>query len=316
MLLSEMYLQDNKFWGDGHLITIISRVCKTFLLQAGINNMKLPVILTLVFFLFYLMPDPLRPTPIHYCQEINPVKETISSRFRPPEGYHRLPADSSSFAWYLQHLPLKGEGAAVHYFDGRIKPNSHVAAAVIDIPVGYKDLMHCADAIIRIRAEYLRTSGQEDRIAFHFTNGSVAVWKKWKNGYRCDVSGNQVQWENNSAYSDSDKTFSEYLETVFMYSGTLSLEKELEPVSVDFIMPGDVFIEGGSPGHAVLVVDVAVHPDGRRVFMLAQGYMPAQDMHIIINPDHPQLSPWYKLSVGEELHTPEWHFDKDALKRF
>jgi len=197
--------------------------------------MNLTAILILSIFLLFRLPDHQDKKKMQCWQDIEPEAETIISRFRPPEGYQRLTADSSSFAWYLQHLPLKEEGTNVRYYDGRIKPNSFVAAAVIGIPLGQKDLQQCADAIIRIRAEYLRTSGQEERIAFHFTNGTTAVWEKWKNGYRCDVSGNRVKWEKNCAYSDSDETFSDYLETVFMYSGTLSLEKELEAVSVDSI---------------------------------------------------------------------------------
>jgi len=125
---------------------------------------------------------------------INQEGNTVFSRFSPPDEYHRPASDSNSFAWCLRHLPLKPHGTKVHYYDGRIKRNSWVAEAVIDISVGEKDLQQCADAVMRLRAEYLRTSGREEEISFNFTNGSPAVWSKWKNGYRCFVNGNDVSW--------------------------------------------------------------------------------------------------------------------------
>ena len=42
---------------------------------------------------------------------------------------------------------------------------------------------------------------------------------------------------------------------------------------------GDVLIQGGSPGHAVIVVDMAENPaTGEKLYLLAQSYMPAQDI--------------------------------------
>ena len=81
---------------------------------------------------------------------------------------------------------------------------------------------------------------------------------------------------------------------------------------------GDVLIEGGSPGHAVLVVDMARDTiSGDRLFMLAQSYMPAQEIHILKNPSAPEQSPWYRLkAIQKEARTPEWTFDREDLKRF
>ena len=39
---------------------------------------------------------------------------------------------------------------------------------------------------------------------------------------------------------------------------------------------GDIFIQGGSPGHCVMVVDVAAKAFGERIFLLAQSFMPAR----------------------------------------
>ncbi len=247
---------------------------------------------------------------------INREGKTVLTRFSPPDKYHRPIADSNSFVWYLRHLPLKPHGTKVQYYDGRTKPNSWVAEAVIDLSVGTKDLQQCADAVIRLRAEYLRASGRGEDISFNFTNGTPAVWSKWKNGYRCSVSGNEVSWQKTADPSDSDKSFHNYLETVFMYAGSLSLDKELVPALLENIQVGYVFIQGGSPGHAVIVVDVAVNVNGEKLFMIAQSYMPAQDIHILVNPLDRNISPWYRLDKGETLYTPEWAFAAGSLKKF
>ena len=44
---------------------------------------------------------------------------------------------------------------------------------------------------------------------------------------------------------------------------------------------GDVFIQGGSPGHAVIIVDTAVNKKtGERIMMLVQSYMPVSYTHL------------------------------------
>ena len=68
------------------------------------------------------------------------------------------------------------------------------------------------------------------------------------------------------------------------------------------------------PLHAVIVVDVA--QKGReRMFLLAQSYMPAQEIHVLRNPAR-EGDPWYSIDFGETLVTPEWTFRRGDLKRF
>ncbi len=55
---------------------------------------------------------------------------------------------------------------------------------------------------------------------------------------------------------------------------------------------------------------------GKKVFLLAQSFMPAQDIHLLINRREPNISPWYNLEFGDFLDTPEWRFDNHDLMRF
>lgn len=245
------------------------------------------------------------------------TKNTIITRFVVPKGFKRISPEKNSFAEYLQNLKLKPEGKLVYTYNGKIKEPRDVYVAVVDIDVGDKDLQQCADAIMRLRAEYLYAQKRFDEIHFNFTNGFNAEYSKWRDGYRINVKGNKTSWIKKNNESTSYEDFRQYLNIVFTYAGTLSLEKELKPVELSDIKIGDIFIKGGSPGHAVIVVDMAVDENsGEKIFLLAQSYMPAQDIHILKNPMNTELSPWYSINFGETLKTPEWDFKSNQLKSF
>jgi hypothetical protein len=77
---------------------------------------------------------------------------------------------------------------------------------------------------------------------------------------------------------------------------------------------GDIFIKAGSPGHTMIVVDVAVNNKNEKVFMLAQGFMPAQSIHIVKNLLDETISPWYKVTVEPKVITPDWVFYRNQLR--
>jgi hypothetical protein len=49
--------------------------------------------------------------------------------------------------------------------------------------------------------------------------------------------------------------------------------------------------------------------------MLAQSYMPAQDIQVLVNQGNASISPWYIMAEGP-IETPEWTFAPEDLKRF
>jgi hypothetical protein len=107
------------------------------------------------------------------------------------------------------------------------------------------------------------------------------------------------------------------MDTVFIWAGTHSLERELVPVADGRVEIGDVIIKGGFPGHAVLVVDVVEHPrTGERRFLLVQSFMPAQDMHVLVGRETPDGLPWYRLAPDQPFVTPEWIFTPGSLRRW
>jgi Domain of unknown function (4846) len=243
--------------------------------------------------------------------------ETIQVRFKPPIGYERTAEPGNSFGFFLRNLPLKPKGSVVKHFNGSLKSKSNVYDAVVDLPIGNRDLHQCADAVMRLRADYFYSQKQYENIHFNFTNGFKAEYSRWRNGERVKVNGNKTTWIQTGQASKDDAAYWKYLELVFTYAGTASLSKELKNSNLAELKIGDVFIKGGFPGHAVIVVDVAIHKQSKKkIFLLAQSYMPAQEIQILKNNNNTALSPWYSVDFEGDLETPEWTFSKAEFKKF
>ena len=223
--------------------------------------------------------------------------DTLQERVAPPAGFERIPAQPGSFAEWLRNLPLRPPHTPVRLYDGRLRYTQDRHVAVIDIDTGKRNLQQCADAIMRLRAEYLLASGRPRDIAFNYTNGKRVAYR---------------------GKASNRKAFRRYMIGIFAYAGTYSLEREMKPVSLADMKIGDVFIKGGFPGHAVLVVDLVQNSrTGEKRFLLMQSFMPAQDMHILKNPRSADGTPWYKLPDPEgQLITPDWIFKAKTLRRF
>jgi len=221
--------------------------------------------------------------------------DTLEARFSPPPGAARVAVADGSFGDFLRRLPLKPRGTAVRLYDGTPKARQDVHAAVVDLDVPPRDLQQCADAVMRLWAEYRYTLGA--RIAFHPDPGKSRALAF-------------------DARTHDRRAFEHWLIKVFADAGSASLEAELRAASGE-VQPGDVLIQGGYPGHAVLVLDVAAGKDGRRWLLLGQSYMPAQDFHVLVNPATPS-SPWYDAAaLATGLKTPEWRpFTRRDVRRF
>ena len=240
--------------------------------------------------------------------------ETLETRIIAPIGYQRVDTEEGSLAEFLRQYPLKPAGYKVHLYDGTEKGTQTDHVAVFDLPIEDYDLQQCADSVMRVYAEWFWATEQYDRIQFHFTSGFLAEYPKWRDGYRVTVNGNNVSWIKSKSKDTSYDCFVRYLRTVFCYAGTLSMEKESEATTLAELKAGDVFLYGGSPGHVVMVVDVCENEQGKKAFLLAQGYMPAQEFHLLKNDRHPE-DPWYyEEEVTYPFQTPEYTFDAGSLR--
>jgi len=263
-----------------------------------------------------MISDTVPPVPLK-VSFINPAGTTIATRFPAQEGYTRASYNDDAFGHYLRNQPLKPHGTKVLLFSGVEKGNQTAHAAVLDVDVENRDLQQCADAVMRLRAEYLYEQERFAAIHFNFVSGFNAEYARWRKGERIRVKGNRVDWTSSNGATPGYKSFRKYLTMVFSYAGTASLVHELKPKDKADIEVGDVLIKGGSPGHAVIVVDKAVHDTtGEVLVLLAQSYMPAQDIHVLLNPARRDGNPWYSVAkdFGEWIETAEYGFEEGALR--
>jgi hypothetical protein len=250
--------------------------------------------------------------------QINKDKNTIKERFSAPKNYQWQEEKPDSFGHFIENFPLKPYGSEILRYDNSPIATQHLHEAVFDIDTGNKDLQQCADAVIRLRAEYLYKIKKTDDIKFHFTSGDLLSWNEYKTGIRAFVSGNSVSFRKTADFDDSYSSFRNYLDLIFNYAGTISLNKETKPVlkSSD-LKTGDILITPGSPGHVVFIAGVCKNKEGEKLFLLSEGFTPAQSIHLLSNPFQKNISPWYDLDVNaSETKTARYIFKPTNFRTF
>ncbi|WP_460217972.1 DUF4846 domain-containing protein [Psychroserpens sp. MEBiC05023] len=247
---------------------------------------------------------------------INTDSVTINSRVKVPDGYKRVTYENGSFAEYLRHYKLKPFGSKIINYDNSeyFWQSGHIG--ILDIPVPKNGLQQCADALIRVRSEYLWNTNRKDEIGFNFTSGHYCSWLKYAEGYRPKINGNTVSFSKTAVANHSKENFYNYLNLIFTYSGTLSLFNELKSIDDSDLQIGDMLIKGGSPGHIVMICDEVVNANGDKLFLLFQGNTPAQSVHLVKNLEDSKISPWYELKKDAVIPVSNYTFSSSKFVRF
>lgn len=248
---------------------------------------------------------------------VNKDSLTIQSRVNIPKGFKRVEYAKGSFQEYLRNYELKPFGSKIINYDDSqyFWQSGHVG--VLEIPVPKNGLQQCADALIRVRSEYLWDNNRKDEIGFNFTSGHYCSWLKYAEGYRPKIDGNKVSFHKTAAKDHSKTNFYKYLNLIYTYSGTLSLYNELPKINdVSKLQIGDMLIKGGTPGHIAIICDEIVNETGDKLFLLFQGNTPAQSVHLVKNLDDSTISPWYKLEKDAVIPVSNYTFYDSKFVRF
>ncbi len=244
--------------------------------------------------------------------------ETLEARAPTPAGFTRATVEDGSFGAFLRTLPMSPADAKVKDFRGAplYEDGRHEnVAAVVDVDVGARDLQQCADAVLRMHAEW--RYGRGDRaLAYHAASGATLAYAKWLTGERMVTEGTKANLRAVAAPRKEDHAaFRAWEDEVFTWANTSSLAREGKAVPFAEVQPGDFFVMPGSPfGHAVLVLDVAKDAGGRTALLLGQSYMPAQSFQIL-RPS--REATWFMVEPGAtEVKTPFWAaFPMRTLRR-
>lgn len=243
--------------------------------------------------------------------------QPLEERFPSPPGFNRVAVESGSFGAFLRTLPLLPPGTPVRSYAG--DTIAAPAAAVAALDVGKNDLQQCADSAIRLYAEWRFASGRVEELSFHATSGDPLPWNRWRRGERPSVVGQHVRWTQRAPPDDSAASFRAWLDAVFTWAGSRSLARDTIPVAGP-LRPGDLLVAPGSPGHVLVVLDVAERspslPGGTPELRLlvGQGYMPAQSFHVV---DTGQGA-WLVPAPDGSVSVPTWPspFALSSARRF
>lgn len=248
---------------------------------------------------------------------INADSLTIATRVNVPEGFTRVTYPQGSFEEYLRNYKLKPYGSKIVNFDGSEYFWQHGHIGILEVPVPKNGLQQCADALIRIRSEYLWDRDRKEEIGFNFTSGHYCSWEKYASGFRPKIEGNQVNFLKTAAADSSKTNFYKYLNLIYTYAGTLSLYHELNRIEdATDLKIGDMLIKGGSPGHIVMICDEVVNSEGKKMYLLFQGNTPAQNVHLVKNLGDSEISPWYTLEKDAVISVSNYTFQSSKFVRF
>lgn len=263
------------------------------------------------------LPDASQARRMYRWSRRNEVYESMACRIAAPGGFKRVAAPRGSFAHWLRHLPLRSPTTPVRSFEGKVilPVDSPHLVAVVDMDVGKRDLQQCADTLMRLRGEYHFQRGRPDRTRFRWAGGKRFGYRHWRKGLRPVKHGRRWVFEARARPGRGYGSFRRYLRHMFIWTGTLHLMGEPRVRTPAKVRIGDFFIQGGSPGHAVMVLDLARSAEGRTVALLGQGFMPAQDLHVLRA--HSRKA-WFELDPGQkQIQTPLWRpFTYKDLRRF
>lgn len=259
------------------------------------------------------------PPEVREMNTPNLVQETM---LPPPEGYTRIPAAEDSFLYYMRTMPCWPAGSSIMTYDGRPLSGAN-AAAVYELALPDSGYQECADTIMQLWGNYFYSTLQFDRIAFSYSNGYETKLMEWLKGWRyvtvpvIDLTFRMKLANANNVLGQYDN----YMQSVMRYAGTLSLEAESHPIKPSEAHAGDILCKGGAPGHAVVIVDEARNEEGKRCFLIAQGFIPSQSAHVIAGVHDSPLGkdcPWYteeQLSQNP-ICLSSFTFQPDALRRW
>ena len=116
----------------------------------------------------------------------------------------------------------------------------------------------------------------------------------------------------------------------FSMCNSYSLEhRDTDPVdNLNDVMPGDMLIHGGFPGHVAVIMAVITNDDGDIKVMIGNGYLPAVEFHILSNSyedfAYNQGDVWFdftRIEKGQKdikviSGASGWTFSPDELRRW
>jgi Domain of unknown function (4846) len=231
--------------------------------------------------------------------------DMVMSRFAHSlPGYSVFADEAESWSEWLRLLPLAAPGTPVRNHRGEIvvpADDEHVAA-VVAIDIGTGNTQQSADVILRLHAEW-RWWVSDLRMLYLTDSGAELPLQKWIAGDRLTTVGGEPTWTRQAApKAELDHAdFRAYLDSVLAWSDGRGLLAESVPLDPAGLEPGAFFLHDSHPAEALIVLDVATSPTGKRAMLLAQALNPAESIHVI-RPSRESL--WFPVRTDQPVLVP------------
>jgi len=243
------------------------------------------------------------------------VVETFSA----PAGYTRVAADSGSFTHYLRQLNILPDTAKVRRFDGSAVTSWPRSVRVLDLPfLFHSDLEQCADVGYRLFSDYARSTGLDSLLHFKLQNGQAIYWNRWKRGKHLRYDARHDRHITTGASPDSsDGAYLNFLHYLFQWTGSAAMKAYLKPVAEDQLQPGDVIVQNttGGMGHVSIIIDKCVNLRGDALYLIANGWTPAQTPFIWKAEEGNGSGYWFTIA-GYRRHLAPFNFGPFSLRSF
>lgn len=233
-----------------------------------------------------------------------PAVDTLLSRFATPPGYERVALEPGSFGDWLRTLPLAARDTPVVNFRGDVvhPADDEYLAAVVAIDIGTIDLEQSPDAVLRLHAEWSWSVNRARDLTYRGAKHLEMPFSRWLKGDRLIASDTGAAWVPRAKPSEPEHAeLRAFLDGVFTWANSTSVATHATPVSAEDVAPGDFFIHVRSPGHALIVLDIAHKKSGERLALLGQALNPAQSIHVL-RPG--RKTAWFSLRPPKPILTP------------
>ena len=239
-------------------------------------------------------------------------------RFAEPPGCRRVSVKDASYAAYLRKLALKPHGTKVRDYSGDVVHWGRELGAVVDMDlVGSKsgaDLQQCADVGVRLFAEYHWKAKTADTVVMPLQNGQRISWRDWRRGTRGKVVGNRHRFTRDARADASYATFRGYLAYVMNWLGSAGVKRGAKKVAEGDVQAGDLYVQNstGAIGHVSVILD-RCESDSGSLYLVGEGYMPAQDTHVMLPSPGEGIGAWFTLEGLRKHHAG---FGSGVFRRF
>ncbi len=244
---------------------------------------------------------------------------SLQAAFPAPAGYARIAVAAESFAASVRALTVLPDSVPVRYADGRICGTWPAGTRVVDLPFLFRaDLEQCTDMALRLFAEYAWARGSADGLEFKLQNGQRIAWREWRAGRRLRYDSAARRHVVAPARADSSRAeFEQFLHYLFLWTGSAALKRDLQAVEAGDLRPGDLIVQNttGAMGHVSVILDVAQDSSGHRLYLIGNGWTPAQSFFVRIARPDEGSDGWFTLA-GYENHLSVYGFGPFNFRRW